>query len=133
LTARAPPSFASGSVLLLNAELRTPLISDKLEQHCSYPGTQSAADSYGPVFSSKAVFADLESIAANLNDKYLTAHYTDPNDDEHPVAEESSEDIQIIVDDSAVYQVEDLHHSEHIEDIRHVSARAFVRLIPAPQ
>jgi nitrogenase molybdenum-iron protein alpha/beta subunit len=72
-------------------------------------------------------------MASKLHNDKLAGSNTDKNNNEHIVIKESAENIDLIVDHSAVYQVEDLHHGEYIKYVGHLSARALVLCIFAPK
>jgi hypothetical protein len=52
-----------------------------------------------------------------LNNDDLAASVADKNTNEHPVLEQSSEYVQVVIDNSAVDEIEDLHDGENVEHI----------------
>jgi hypothetical protein len=81
----------------------------------------------------EAIFANFHSKAALLNYKDVKREDPKPHDQKHCALVNVPENIQFVVNYSAIHQVEDLHQGEHIEDISQVSTRSFVSLKLAPQ
>ena len=65
-----------------------------------------------------AASRDLEGIAAYLHDDSLTTTDENVNQDESPVVQDTSENVEGIVDNSCIDQVENAHHHKYIEHIR---------------
>jgi hypothetical protein len=109
-------------ILFLLAELGAPCVRNELDKNSCDPGAYSATDCDSPVLTSKTVLRNLQGIASQLNNNHLSTSDTNNDKNEHPVLRNSLEYIHFIVDHTAVYQIENLHHGEHIKDISHLSA-----------
>jgi len=69
--------------------------------------------------------------ATKLNNDSLSSEAASEDDEEDPVVPHAAEHVQLVVDFSGVDQVEDLHYSEDVEHIRHVSAHSVLLLVLA--
>lgn len=116
------------TIIVLLAKLRANGLGEKFEEGRSNPGGESENACDEPVVAVDSTSTDFEGITANLHDDTLTSANEEVDEAEGPVVEDSSENVERIVNDSGVNQVENAHHHEHIEYIREV-ARSSVQLI----
>lgn len=123
----------SQGVLLLIAELGAPCVGNEFEEESGDPGTETSSDGNGPVLTSETFLADLQSVGTDLNNESLSTEDADPDNKENGVSKNAFEDILLIVDFATVDQVEDLHDSEDVENISHVSACTELLFLLLPQ
>lgn len=120
-------------ILFFFAELRAPGVRDTFETGRSKPGANTATNGNSPMFTGKTILRYLHGEATKLNNDDLAASDANHDTNEHPVLEQSFEDIEVVIDHTAVNKIEDLHDCEYVEDICHLSARALIFLLFAPQ
>lgn len=119
-------------IFLLRAELGAPSVRNHFEEDRYNPCAETASNGNSPVLTGKAILADLQGIGSKLNDDGLSTGNADPHHDEHPVGVNATEDIKVVIDHAAVDEVEDLHDSEHIEDVCHLARGALILGVLAP-
>ena len=120
-------------ILLLLTELGTPSVRNHFEEDSDNPCAETAGNGNTPVLSSNTILADLQGIRSKLHDDNLSTGNADPHKDEHPVGVNATEDIVVIIDNTAVDQIEDLHDREHVEDVCHLTRGALILGVFAPK
>ena len=64
-----------------------------------------------------AATGDLKGVTSYLHDDALTSTDENVDEDEGPVVQDTSENVEGIVNDSRVDQIENAHHDKNIEHI----------------
>ena len=120
-------------IFLLFSELGAPGVRDKFESKRNYPSGEAEADGDDPVSVVKSVGADFHRFASKLCNDCLTSKDDHKDYAVGAVVKDSTKDVDLVVDDSAVDHVENLHDHKDIEHIGHVSACSLVRVFKTPE
>ena len=95
-----------------------PLIGEEADEDGPGDTDEAGNDAYSPLSSIDASGLDLEGAATDEDDEGLEADDHDDDADEDPIAEDTLEHIELVVETAVVEDVEDLHPDEAVEDER---------------
>jgi len=109
-------AFILERVLSLVSNLRAPCVWDLLCNVVDSPCSQTKAEGDDPVRIMKSIFANLEGSVSEFNDDCLASQDNHKDDPVSDILMNSFELIGLIMDNSDVNEVENLHHDEHMED-----------------